>query len=57
MELYERVSGARMHANYIRIGGIAQDLPIGTLNSIEEFIIQFISRIDEIEDMLTANRI
>jgi len=46
-----------MHANYIRIGGVSQDLPIGTLNSIEEFIIQFTSRIDEIEDMLTSNRI
>ena len=31
MEIYERVSGARMHANYIRPGGVVQDLPLGTL--------------------------
>ena len=29
MEFYERVSGARMHASYIRVGGVAQDLPSG----------------------------
>lgn len=57
MELYERVSGARMHANYIRPGGVSQDLPIGTLESISEFTSQFASRIDEIEDMLSGNRI
>jgi NADH dehydrogenase (ubiquinone) Fe-S protein 2 len=57
MELYERVSGARMHANYIRPGGVSQDLPLGTLNSIYVFVQQFASRIDEIEDMLSDNRI
>lgn len=57
MELYERVSGARMHANYIRPGGVSQDLPLGTLDSIYLFSKQFGSRIDEIEDMLTDNRI
>lgn len=57
MELYERVSGARMHANYIRPGGVAQDIPSGTLESIFHFISQFGSRIDEIEDMLSDNRI
>lgn len=57
MEIYERVSGARMHANYIRPGGVAQDLPLGTLDSIYKFTIQFSSRLDEIEDLLTTNRI
>jgi NADH dehydrogenase (ubiquinone) Fe-S protein 2 len=57
MELYERVSGARMHANYVRPGGVAQDIPVGTLASTYKFIHQFISRVDEIEDMLTTNRI
>lgn len=57
MELYERVSGARMHANYIRPGGLSQDLPYGTLESIDKFTIQFASRIDEIEDILSNNRI
>ena len=57
MEIYERVSGARMHANYVRPGGISQDIPVGTLNSLHAFIRQFPSRIDEIEDLLTSNRI
>jgi NADH dehydrogenase (ubiquinone) Fe-S protein 2 len=57
MEFYERVSGARMHANYIRPGGIAQDLPIGLLQDIYTFCIQFSSRIDEMEELLTENRV
>ena len=57
MELYERVSGARMHANYVRPGGVSLDLPLGTLDSISEFTKQFASRVDEIEDMLSNNRI
>lgn len=57
MEFYERVSGARMHAAYIRPGGVFQDLPIGLCNDIYYFIKQFSSRIDEIEELLTNNRI
>ena len=57
MEFYERVSGARMHAAYIRPGGVSQDLPLGLLNDIYQFIIQFGSRIDEIEELLSNNRI
>lgn len=57
MEFYERVSGARMHANYIRPGGVSQDLPLGLLSDIYNFAIQFNSRIDEMEELLTNNRI
>ena len=57
MEFYERVSGARMHAAYIRPGGVSYDLPIGLLNDIYLFCIQFSSRIDELEELLTENRI
>lgn len=57
MEIYESVSGARMHANYIRPGGVTQPITKTTLGLTLAFINQFISRIDEIEDMLTANRI
>ena len=56
-EFYERVCGARMHAAYFRPGGVAQDLPIGLLDDIYEWSTQFSSRIDEIEEMLTPNRI
>lgn len=57
MEFYERVSGARMHAAYIRPGGVSQDLPMGLLDDIYRFSIQFSSRIDEVEELLTSNRI
>lgn len=57
MEFYERVSGARMHAAYVRPGGVAVDLPLGLCESIYKFARQFASRIDEIEEMLTSNRI
>jgi NADH dehydrogenase (ubiquinone) Fe-S protein 2 len=57
MEFYERVSGARFHAAYIRPGGVSQDLPLGLLDSISHFVERFSYRIDELEDMLTNNRI
>jgi NADH dehydrogenase (ubiquinone) Fe-S protein 2 len=57
MEFYERVSGARMHAAYIRPGGISVDIPVGLLNDIYIFSQQFSTRVDEMEEMLTSNRI
>lgn len=57
MEFYERVSGARMHAAYIRPGGVALDLPLGTLQDIYLFARQFNDRLNEMEELLTNNRI
>lgn len=57
LEFYERVSGARMHAAYIRPGGVSQDLPMGICEDIYKFAKQFASRIDEMEDVLSGNRI
>jgi len=57
MEFYERVSGTRMHSAYIRPGGVALDLPIGFLDDLYIFINQFNYRLDEMEEMLTGNRI
>lgn len=57
MEFYERVSGARMHAAYIRPGGVNQDLPFGILEDILMFIEQFSSRLFEIETFLLNNRV
>ena len=57
MEFYERVSGARLHTAYFRPGGISQDIPIGLLDDIYSFIQQFSHRLDEIEELLTDNRI
>ena len=57
MEFYERVSGARMHAAYIRPGGVSSDLPLGFLDDVYLFTNQFSLRLDEIEEMLTGSRI
>lgn len=57
MEFYERVSGARMHSAYIRPGGVNQDIPLGLCQDIYNFILQFRSRINELEELLTNNRI
>lgn len=57
LEFYERVSGARMHAAFIRPGGIACDLPLGLLDDIYSFSKQFVFRLTEMEEMLTSNRI
>ncbi|KAL6895720.1 NADH dehydrogenase I, D subunit [Trichoderma longibrachiatum] len=57
MEFYERVSGARLHAAYVRPGGVHQDIPIGLLDDIYQWATQFGDRIDETEEMLTDNRI
>jgi NADH dehydrogenase I D subunit len=57
MEFYERVSGARMHANYIRPGGVSQDIPNGLLSDIKLFVKKFYPRIVEIADLLNNSRI
>jgi NADH dehydrogenase (ubiquinone) Fe-S protein 2 len=57
MEFYERASGARMHAAYIRPGGVSFELPNGFFYDLYLFINQFSLRLDEIEELLTENRI
>lgn len=57
MEFYERASGARMHAAYVRIGGVHQDIPLGLLDDIYDFISKFGERLDEAEDVITKNRL
>jgi len=57
MEFYERVSGARMHAAYFRPGGVARDITLGLCNDIYEFVKNFYLRLDEINLLLTSNRI
>ena len=56
-EFYERVSGARMHAAYFRVGGVHQDLPAGLTDDIAEWAEVFPAVIDDIENLLTENRI
>jgi NADH-quinone oxidoreductase subunit D len=57
MAFYERVSGARMHACYFRVGGVHQDLPAGLTADIVEFCDHFGKIVDDIENLLTENRI
>jgi NADH-quinone oxidoreductase subunit D len=56
-EFYERVSGARMHAAYFRPGGVHQDMPAGLADDIYAFIERYPSRLDDLEQLLTENRI
>jgi NADH dehydrogenase (ubiquinone) Fe-S protein 2 len=42
---------------HFRPGGVSQDLPLGLLEDIYQFCVQFSTRIDEMEEMLTGNRI
>lgn len=57
MEFYEKVSGARMHATYFKVGGVSQDLPVNLLTEIYIFCAMFSSRLDEIEELLSGNRV
>ena len=57
MVFYERVSGARLHAAYYRIGGVHQDLPAGLAEDIEAWCDPFLKVVDDIEGLLTQNRI
>ena len=57
MTFYERVSGSRLHANYFRTGGVHRDLPRGLDEDISKFCISFPKIIDDLETLLTDNRI
>lgn len=57
MEFYERVSGSRLHSLFFRPGGIAKDLPVGLIGDIFLFCKHFDSRINELEELLTKNRV
>ncbi|KAG4953774.1 hypothetical protein JHK87_039368 [Glycine soja] len=54
LEFYERVSGARMHASFIRPGRVAQDLPLGLCQDIDCFTHQFASCIDGLEEQVKS---
>ena len=57
LDFYEQVSGSRFHANYFRAGGVHQDLPDGILEEINNFCESFPKVADDIETLLTENRI
>jgi len=57
MDFYERASGARLHAAYFRPGGVHQDLPNALIDDIEAWAHQFSPKLDDIDGLLTENRI
>jgi len=57
LEFHEAASGARFHANYFRPGGVSRDLPAGLTDKIATWALTFPKFVDELEELLTANRI
>lgn len=57
MEFYERASGGRLHANFIRPGGLSMDISEDLLYDIYNFFIKMHKRLNEMEDILSKNRI
>ncbi|WP_107713118.1 NADH-quinone oxidoreductase subunit D [Oceanicaulis sp.] len=57
MGFYERASGARLHAHYFRPGGVHQDLPQELIDDIDAWCDQFTQHVDDLETLLTENRI
>ncbi|MDB5568971.1 MAG: dehydrogenase subunit [Hyphomicrobiales bacterium] len=57
MVFYERASGARMHANYFRPGGVARDIPQKLIDDIGAFCDPFLKVCDDLTDLFLDNRI
>jgi NADH-quinone oxidoreductase subunit D len=57
MGFYDEVCGARLHANYIRPGGVSMDLPPGLMDRIKLWADNYPKMIDDLEGLLTENRI
>jgi NADH-quinone oxidoreductase subunit D len=57
MVFYERASGARMHANYFRPGGVARDLPVKLIEDIGAWCDPFLQVCDDLEELFIENRI
>jgi NADH-quinone oxidoreductase subunit D len=57
MEFYERLTGARMHANYYRPGGVNRDMPEGLADDMRAWTQDFLAFVDDMESLLTENRI
>ncbi len=57
MVFYERACGARMHAAFVRPGGVHQDLPPELVQDIGDWADHFPKVIDDLEGLLTGNRI
>jgi NADH-quinone oxidoreductase subunit D len=57
MNIYEKISGARMTSNYFRVGGLSADLPAGLEQEIRTFVNDMPGHINTYEGLLTGNKI
>ncbi|WP_338606981.1 NADH-quinone oxidoreductase subunit D [Pelagibacterium nitratireducens] len=57
MVFYERASGSRMHAAYVRPGGVHQDLPQDLIDDIAKFTETFPKALEDLDQLITGNRI
>jgi NADH:ubiquinone oxidoreductase subunit D len=57
MEFYERVCGARIHAAYVRPGGVISDISVELLSDLYKFSNNFDKRIDELTELFATNRV
>jgi NADH-quinone oxidoreductase subunit D len=57
LDLFEWASGARLLYNYLWIGGVMQDLPAGFGGKVIEFLDYFEPRVQELNDLLSFNKI
>ncbi|PZQ44476.1 MAG: NADH-quinone oxidoreductase subunit D, partial [Micavibrio aeruginosavorus] len=57
MEFYDRVCGARLHANYFRPGGVSMDMPAGLAEDMKAWVDQFPKFLKDLDSLLTDNRI
>ncbi len=56
-DLFEELTGARFTTSYTRIGGVTRDVPEGWLDRVEAFLDEFMRTVDELDKLLTRNRI
>ena len=57
LDLQEAAGGARMHPNYVRVGGLNGDVPDGYLAKLDAFLEKFPGRMRELRGLLQANPI
>jgi NADH-quinone oxidoreductase subunit D len=55
--LFELLTGARFTTSYTRVGGQIRDLPDTFIPQLEKFLDDFIPALDEVDKLLTRNRI